>query len=91
MLDYGLPYALILFIVCGYGGVKLGTWLRRLRPSSSVLWCARMKSFSVVDTEVRNSAAGQSETVTHCLLWPELKDCDQRCIASQKQNPICLS
>lgn len=80
MLDYLHPYALILFIVCGYGSVKLGGWFRRSRSQSSVLWCARMKCLSVVDTAVTKSETGQSETVTHCLLWPELQGCDQRCM-----------
>lgn len=80
MLDFGLLYALILFIVGGYGVVKLIGWLRRSSPHSSVLWCARMKCFSVVDTEVTKSETGQSKKVVHCLLWPELHDCDQRCI-----------
>jgi len=80
MIDYGVPYALILFIVCGDGVVKLGGWRRRAAPRSSVLWCARMKCLSVVDTETTRSETGQSEKVTHCLLWPELQGCDQRCI-----------
>ena len=80
MLDYSLPYALILFIACGYGVVKLGGWFRRSGPRVSLLWCARMKCLSVVDTEVITAETGQSEKVTHCLLWPELRGCDQRCI-----------
>jgi hypothetical protein len=81
MFEPVLPYAPTLFIVCGYGVAKLGGWLRRSGPHSAlVLWCARMKCLSVVDTEGTTSETGQSEKVTHCLLWPELKDCDQRCI-----------
>ena len=81
MLDYALPYAPILFIVCGYGIVKLGGRFWRSGPRSSLLlWCARMKCLSVVDTESTNSETGQSKNVTHCLLWPELQGCDQRCI-----------
>jgi hypothetical protein len=79
MLDPVSPYALLLFIACGYGGVKLGRWFWRSAPNSSVRWCARMKCLSVVDTEVTTTATGQSENVTDCLLWPELRDCDQRC------------
>lgn len=78
--DYLHPYVLILFIVCGYGAAKLGVWFRRSGWHSSLLWCARMRCFSVVDTEVSNSETGRSETVSHCLLWPALKDCDQRCV-----------
>jgi len=80
MFDPVLLYAPILFIACGYGAVKLGVWFRRSGRQSSLLWCARMKCFSVVDTEISNSKTGQSKTVIHCLLWPELKDCDQRCV-----------
>jgi len=35
---------------------------------------------SVVDTETTISETGQSEKVIHCLLWPKLQGCDQRCI-----------
>lgn len=80
MLDYLHPYALILLIVGGYGVVKLGLWFRRSGASSSLLWCARMRCFTIVDTEVNTSDTGQSKNVTRCLLWPELKNCDQRCV-----------
>ena len=80
MLDPVLPYPLILFIVCGYGAVKLDGWRRRSGSRSMVLWCARMKCLSVVDTEATTSETGRSENVTHCLLWPELHGCDQHCI-----------
>ena len=80
MPDYVPPDALILFILCGYGVVKLGACCLRSCPRTSLLWCARMKCVSVVDTEVSNSETGRIETVTHCLLWPELKGCDQRCV-----------
>jgi len=80
MLDDLLVYQPILFIVGSYCIVKLGGRFWRSGPRSLVLWCARMKSMSVVDTEVTTSETGQSEKVTHCLLWPELHGCDQRCI-----------
>ena len=80
MLDLELTSALVLFIVGGYGVVKLAGWLWRSAPRSSVLWCARMKCFSVVDTEVTSAETAQSEKVTDCLLWPELRECDQRCV-----------
>ncbi len=80
MLDDLLMYQPILFIVGGYCIVKLGGWFWRSRSRALVLWCARMKCLSVVDTEGTTSETGQSEKVIHCLLWPELKDCDQRCI-----------
>jgi hypothetical protein len=80
MLDDLLVYQPILFIVGSYCIVKLGGRFWRSGPRSLVLWCARMKCLSVVDTEATTSETGQSENVTHCLLWPELHGCDQRCI-----------
>ena len=80
MLDYLHPYVLVLFIICGYGAAKLGVWAWRSRQRSLLLWCARMKCFSIVDTEATSAETGQSSNVTHCLLWPELKECDQRCV-----------
>jgi hypothetical protein len=75
-----LLYTLILFVIGSYGVVKVCGWFRRSAPHSSLLWCARMKCLAVVDTEVTLSETDQSEKVTHCLLWPELQGCDQRCI-----------
>lgn len=80
MLDQVLPNALILFIACGYEGVKIGAWFRRSAPDSSVRWCAKMKCLSVVDTGVTLLETGESKNLTRCLLWPELHGCDQRCI-----------
>jgi len=80
MLDDLLIFQPILFIVGGYCIVKLGGWFLRSAPRSLVLWCARMKCLAVVDTEVTTSESGRSEKVIHCLLWPELHGCDQRCI-----------
>ena len=80
MLDDLHPYALILFIICGYGAAKLGVWFHRAGQHSSLLWCARMRCFSIVDTEVISAETSQSANVTHCLLWPDLKECDQRCV-----------
>jgi hypothetical protein len=76
MLDDLLVYQPILFIVGSYCIVKLGGRFWRSAPHSLLLWCARMKCFAVVDTE----ETGQGKKVTHCLLWPELRSCDQRCI-----------
>lgn len=80
MLDDLSIYQPILLIIGGYCIVKLGGWFWRSGPRSLVLWCARMKCVSVVDTEAIRSETGQSEKVTQCLLWPELHACDQRCI-----------
>ena len=80
MPDLGLFYVLILFVVGVYSVVRLRGRLLRSGAHSSLLWCSRMKCFSVVDTEVTKCETGQSKKVTDCLLWPELHDCDQRCI-----------
>jgi hypothetical protein len=80
LLDNGLLYALLLFIACGHGVVKLGGWFRRSAPDSSARWCAKMKCLSVIDTGVTILETGQSKSLTRCLLWPDLHGCDQRCI-----------
>jgi hypothetical protein len=79
VLDNGLLSALLVFIACGHGVAKLGGWFRRSAPHSSVRWCAKMKRLSVIDTGITILETGQSKSLTRCVLWPELKDCDQRC------------
>jgi hypothetical protein len=80
VLDNDLLSTLPLFIACSHGVVKLGGWFRRSAPHSSVRWCGKMKCLSVIDTGITILETGQSKSLTRCLLWPELKDCDQRCI-----------
>lgn len=80
MLANAYLYGLMFLIVCGYGARKLGLWEPRSGQRKSLLWCSKMKCLSIVKTKIIQSATGPSETVTNCLLWPELKDCDQRCV-----------
>ena len=46
---------------------------------SWLVFCARMRCLSLVDTEPVTEGAARGLVVRHCLLWPTLKDCDQRC------------
>ena len=80
MLDYAYLYGLMLLSVCGNGARMFGLWARPKAQRSLVLWCSRMKCLSLVETEITKAASDGHETVTHSLLWPELKDCDQRCV-----------
>jgi hypothetical protein len=80
MLDNGLLYALLLFIACGSAVAKLDGWFRRSAPHSSVRWCGKMMHLSVVDAGVTILETGQTKSLTRCVLWPELQDCNQRCI-----------
>lgn len=68
----------LMFIFGWYGLSKLVGWLARRLEHSRIVWCASMKSFSIVD--VSSARQGRDTTVRQCLLWPENKECAQRCI-----------
>jgi len=57
----------ILLVFIWYGVIRLAG---RLRPPQ---WQAS-------ETEPPRGEEKYSLNVSHCLLWPELHDCDQRCI-----------
>ena len=70
----------ILLVFIWYGVIRLAGRLRPPQWQASVAWCARMKRMSLIETEPPRGEEKYSLNVSHCLLWPELHDCDQRCI-----------
>jgi hypothetical protein len=56
--------------------------VKRLKSGqeSWLVFCASTKCLSLVDTE---TVAGEERpvlVVRHCVLWPTLEGCDQRCV-----------
>ena len=80
MDDITVAGAVILFVIGWYGFIRLSGHLRPSRWQASVVWCARMKCMSLIETEPPRGEEKNSLAVSHCLLWPQLHDCDQRCI-----------
>jgi len=69
---------LLVFIWCGL--IRFAGRFRPARWQSIMVWCARMKCISLIEAEPVANKERKSAAVCHCLLWPELHDCDQRCI-----------
>lgn len=80
MDDITVAGAVILFILGWYGLIRASGHFRPSQWQTSVAWCARMKCMSLIETEPPRGEEKYSLNVSHCLLWPELHDCDQRCI-----------
>jgi hypothetical protein len=78
--DITVAGAVILFVLGWYGLIRLSGHFRPSQWQASMVWCARMKCISLIDTEPARPEKKNSLTVSHCLLWPDLRDCDQRCI-----------
>ena len=72
--------AVILLVFIWYGVIRLAGHLRPPQWHAIVVWCARMKCMSLIETAPPPGKEKTPPTICHCLLWPELHDCDQRCI-----------
>ena len=80
MDDIAAAGAVIVLVVIWCGVIRLGGGLCPPQWHASVVWCARMKCMSLIETEPAEAKNKNSLAVWHCLLWPEIHDCDQRCI-----------
>ncbi len=70
----------ILLVFIWYGVIRLAGRLRPPQWQASVVWCARIKCMSLIETAPPRGKEKNPPAICHCLLWPELHDCDQRCI-----------
>jgi hypothetical protein len=77
MVDLVIAPAGSAFVCRAWGLIKR---LLSPREESWFLWCAAKRSLTLVDTETIAQATGPDRTVTHCLLWSEDHECDQRCM-----------
>ena len=73
----------ILFVFGWYGLSKVVGRLSRGLQQSRVVWCARAKTFSLVETEPAKTAGETEPQIRRCLLWPEFHNCSQSCIRSK--------
>ncbi len=72
--------AVILLVFIWYGVIRLAGRLRPPQWQAIVVWCARMKCMSLIETAPPGGNDKRPLAVCRCLLWPELHNCDQRCI-----------
>ena len=70
----------ILLGLIWYGVIRLAGRLRPPLWHASVVWCARMKCISLIETGPPPGKEKNPPAICYCLFWPELHDCDQRCI-----------
>jgi hypothetical protein len=85
MNELTITIGALMFIFGWYGLSKLVGWLARRWEHSRIVWCAPMKTFSIVDVSTRKG--GANGEVRRCLLWPEQHDCAQRCIHARPLPP----
>jgi hypothetical protein len=78
--DITVAGAVILLILTWYGVIRLAGRLRPPQWQASMVWCARMKCMSLIETEQAQANDKSSLAICRCFLWPELRDCDQRCV-----------
>jgi len=80
MNELTLTVGVILFLCGWYGMSKVaGRWLRRLQ-NSQVVWCAKVKTLSLIEPKFSSANRRTDREIGHCSLWPEYRDCDRRCI-----------
>jgi hypothetical protein len=80
MSDLAAALSALLFILGAYVALKLVERFLGSSHETSFVWCSRMRCFSLIDTDTKARATGPGKTITRCLLWPELHDCNQRCV-----------
>jgi len=83
--ELDLTIGALMFILGWYGLSKLVGRLSRGLQSSRLVWCSRVKTFSLVKIAPGRGNGGAPGKVHACLLWPEFQDCDRRCI---RINPV---
>jgi hypothetical protein len=83
MNEQTLIIGALLFVLGWYGLSQVVGRLSRKLQKWRVVWCARMKTVSFVETKPAPDDNGNNLEVGRCLLWPESHDCDQRCIRSK--------
>ena len=69
--------AALVFVIIWYALVLIGRTLFKPFEKLKLVWCPEARQFSFIE------AFGKSEggrSVKSCLLWPEHKSCNQRCI-----------
>ena len=80
MDDIAAIGAVILMVLGWYGLVRLAGHPVPSPWRESAVWCARMKCVSLIETAPPAGNEKRDLAVCRCLLWPEIHDCDQRCI-----------
>ena len=83
MNELTLTIGALLFVAGWYGLSQIVGRLSRKLQKWRVVWCARIETVSFVETKPAPDDAGNNCEVLRCLLWPELQDCDRRCIRSR--------
>jgi hypothetical protein len=79
MNDIAFTVAAILFLLSWYGVILVGRRLLQAYEKLQLAWCPEIHSFSFIETN-KPLKGDVSVLVNQCLLWPEFKGCNQRCV-----------
>ena len=69
--------AALVFVIIWYALVLIGRALFKPYEKLKLVWCPHARQFSFIEAV---STSGAGRLVRSCLLWPEYKSCNQRCI-----------
>lgn len=69
--------AALVFVIIWYALVLIGRALFKPYEKLKLVWCPQARQFSFIEAV---STSGGGRLVKSCLLWPEYKSCNQRCI-----------
>jgi len=78
--EYTLAVAAFLYILGWFALILLVGCFPKSPRKSRLVWCTSMKCFSLVEFESTPEDGKNHRAVGRCLLWPELYDCEQRCV-----------
>ena len=72
--------AALVFVIIWYALVLIGRALFKPFEKLKLVWCPEARNVSFIETVATSAASHSSPAVKRCLLWPEYKSCNQRCI-----------
>lgn len=78
--DITMIIATFAFVLIWYALTLIGRALFKPFEKMKLVWCPEVRSFSFVETEPKLGSAHSPVSVRCCLLWPEYKHCNERCL-----------
>ncbi|MGB7946897.1 MAG: hypothetical protein WCH75_04360 [Candidatus Binatia bacterium] len=70
----------LVFTSVWYAMTLIGRALLKPYEKLRLVWCPEVRRVSFVETVATPKGKGATTPVKRCLLWPDYKNCGQRCV-----------
>jgi hypothetical protein len=72
--------AALVFTSIWYAMTLIGRALFKPYEKLRLVWCPEVKCLSFIETVAPLKGKNPATPVKRCLLWPDYKNCEQRCV-----------